>query len=257
MSQPSNSPSSISRPSSAADTPSLFEPGALHFDTDRMPWQRSLRWADPPRDRRLLVWGLLFAVLATVLQLVGFALGMRSYHAARMAPHATQAVQVVLIEPEQAIPPPPEPEPPEFQRRPSRIAIAPPKVSTPPPPPRPAETSDEMRARIGSAGTATPTPQLFNPDGSVRMDSTTAPLAPPSAPVNPREAAKARWAQIEKRGNPTGCQKTRFAQAFEPDQSAGDKIAGKYLKWIGLADGEAIAHRRQQRAESGGCDPAK
>lgn len=257
MSQPSNSSSSIPRPSPSADTPSLFEPGALHFDTDRLPWQRSLRWADPPRDRRLLAWGLLFAVLVTVLQLVGFALGMRSYHAKRTTPHATPVVQVVLIEPEQVIPPPPEPEPPEFQRRPSKIAIAPPRVNTPPPAPRPAEASDEMRARIGSAGSAAPPPRLFNPDGSIRMDSSAAPLAPAAAPVNPREAAKARWAQIEKRGNPLDCKKTRFAQAFATDESAGDRIASKYLKWIGLADGEAIAHRRQQRAQAGGCEPSK
>lgn len=245
------------RPSSPADTVSLFEPGALHFDTDRLPWQRSLRWAEPPRDRRLLLLGLLFAVLVTVLQLVGFALGMRSYHAAHPKPRAAPVVQVTLIEPQQAIPPPPEPEPPEFQRRPSKIAIAPPKVNTPPPPPRPAEASDEMRARIGSAGTAAPAPQLFNPDGSIRMDSSAAPVAPAAAPANPREAAIARWARIEKRGNPLDCKKTRFAQAFAPDEDAGDKIAGKYLKWIGLSDGEAIAHRRQQRAQSGGCEPEK
>ncbi|MEO6690490.1 MAG: hypothetical protein ABIS07_08730, partial [Dokdonella sp.] len=73
---------------------------------------------------------------------------------------------------------------------------------------------------------------------------------------NPQEAAKARWAQIEKRGNPIDCKKTRFAGAFAPDVSLGDKVAGKYLKWVGLADPEAIRHRAEKRAEAGGCEPS-
>ena len=44
---------------------------------------------------------------------------------------------------------------------------------------------------------------------------------------------------------------------FAPDINAGDKVASKYLKWIGLADPEAIKHRAEKRAESGGCEPAK
>jgi hypothetical protein len=39
--------------------------------------------------------------------------------------------------------------------------------------------------------------------------------------------------------------------------SLGDKVAGKYLKWVGLADSQAIGHRAEKRAESGGCEPAK
>lgn len=235
-----------------ADTPSLADPGALHFATDRLPWQRSLRWAAPARDRRLLALGGLLALLVTLLELVGFGLGMQPY---RHLPRRDTAIHVVLIEPEPELPPPPpEPEPPEIVRRPSRIAIEPPKVRTTPPPPRPAETV-EPNARIGSSGVQAP--QLFNPDGSVRMGAGSTAVAPPDKPANPREAAKARWAEIEKRGNPIDCKKTRFAGAFSKDQSLGDQVAGKYLKWIGLADQEAIAHRRQQRAEAGGCEPAQ
>ena len=234
------------------DAPSLLHPAELRFRTDRLPWQRSLRWDRPVRDRRLLLFGAVLALAITLLELVGFGLGMKPY---RHLPKRDSAIHVVLIEPEPPPPPPPpEPEPPEIVRRASRIAIEPPKVRTTPPPPRPAEQS-EANARIGSSGVAAP--QLFNPDGSVRLGDGGAVVAPPSRPENPREAAKARWAEIEKRGNPLDCKKTRFANAFRKDESVGDQVAGKYLKWIGLADPEAIAHRRQQRAASGGCDPAQ
>ena len=235
--------------------PSLLEAGALHFDTDRQPWQRSLRWVEPPRNRRLLVLGLLFALLITVLELVGFALGMRSYHAYLPAPPADQVVQVILLEPAPVTPPPPEPEPPTFVRRPSRIAIAPPKVRSTPPPPHPSESSDAMSGRLGSADAPVPAPELFNPDGSIRLGNSGPTL--PQAPKNPQEAGKARWAEMQKRGNPVDCHKTRFSKAFEPDEDAGDKVARKYLKWIGLVDMEAIEHRNQRRAEAGGCDPVK
>lgn len=243
-------PNRTAQPSS--DT--LAHPGALRFESDRLPWQRSLRWGGRARDRRLLLLGFLLALLITVLELVGFGLGMKPF---RNLPRIDKAIHVVLIEPEPPPPPPPpepEPEPPEIVRRPSRIAIEPPKVRTTPPPPRATEQTD-ANARIGSAGVAAP--QLFNPDGSVRLGEGKPLVAPSSKPENPREAAKARWAEIEKRGNPLNCKKTRFANAFSKDESLGDKVAGKYLKWVGLADPEAIAHRRQQRAEDGGCEPAQ
>jgi hypothetical protein len=110
-----------------------------------------------------------------------------------------------------------------------------------------------MRARIGTRGPGG-APQLFNPDGSIRLAPTTA----PARPLNQQEAGKQRWAEMEKRGeNPLDCKRTRFARAFKPDQSLGDEVSSKYLKWIGLADGEAISHRaekREQRAAEG-CEP--
>ena len=111
-----------------------------------------------------------------------------------------------------------------------------------------------MHATIENAPAPVAPPQLFNPDGSIRVGGN-APQAP-IAPKNPRDAAKARWAEIEKRGNPVDCHKTRFAQAYAPDESTGDKVARKYLKWIGLVNTQAIEHRNAQRAQSGGCDPA-
>jgi len=234
-------------------SPSPDRPADLRFATDALPWQRSLRWAGPARDRRLLALGIVLAVLITVLELLGFAAGMHPY---RRTVSQRSVIQVVLIEPEPEIPPPPpEPEPPEFVRRPSRIAIAAPKVRTTPPPTAPAETSDAMTARIGNAGTAAPPPQLFNADGSIRLGAGSTAVTAPSAPKNPQEAAKARWAEIQKKGeNPLDCKKTRFAQAFAPDESVGSGIARKYLSWAGLYDPHDTQRRAQRAAE--GCEPA-
>lgn len=239
----------------------LDAPGSLRLASDGLPWQRSLRWEKPARNRRVFWLGLAFAFFVTVLELGGFALGMRSYHGthARRAT-APQVITVQLIEPPSEVPPPPpEPEPePQMLTRPSRVAIAPPQVKqTPPPAPRPEESSDAMRARIGAGASSAPL-KLFNADGSVRIGSGDAPIKAPTdgKPKTERDAAAQRWAQIETRGNPLDCKKTRFAGAFAPDISTGDKVASKYLKWIGLADGQAIAHRAQKRAESGGCEDA-
>ena len=112
-----------------------------------------------------------------------------------------------------------------------------------------------MRARIGESGAEAP--RLFNPDGSIKL---TPEVVAPHAPVNPQEAARRRWADIEKRGdNPLDCKRTRFAQAFKRDESVGDEVSRKYLKWIGLGDSEAIQHRAEQREQRAaeGCDPAR
>jgi len=241
-------------PESVRELPELaLRPGALRFLADALPWQRSLRRDAGVRDRRLFWLGGLLGLFITVLELAGFALGMKPYRVPRPA-HPTQAIQVALIDPlHETPPPPPEPEAPIVVRA-SRIALEPPKVEDKPPPARHAEASDAMRARMG-AGATRATPRLFNPDGSVRL-ATPDLVAPPAAPATEREAARRGWARIEERGNPLDCKKTRFASAYAPDMSVGDRIAGKYLKWIGLADPQAIGHRAAKRAESGGCEPA-
>jgi hypothetical protein len=231
--------------------PTLSEPGCLRFAADRLPWQRSLRWEKPWRDRRLLWIGGSIAFLITLFEVVGFGLGMRNWH---FQPAKPQIIQVTLIEPASELPPPPpEPEPP-IVARPSRVKVALPEVKQAPPPLNTIEDSDAMHARMGE-GSNGATPRLFNPDGSIRLGGGAPTL--PDKPKTEREAAKARWAQIDAPINPLDCKKTRFAGAFAPDVSLGDKVAGKYLKWVGLADAQAIRHRAEQRADSGGCEPAR
>ena len=123
------------------------------------------------------------------------------------------------------------------------------------PPPLTTESDAQTQARIGTAGEAQL--KLFNADGSISLPQATARIgAEPIA--NPQEAGKARWAEIEERGeNPLDCTRTRFAAAFRADESMGDAVSRKYLKWIGLADQAGIADRaakKRQRAADG-CDP--
>ena len=239
----------------SAAGPRLREAGLLRFATDGLPWQRSLRWTKPPRDRRLLLLGLLIAIAFTVIELVGFGLGMRQQIADQLPPQRPRIIDVVLIEPPPQLPIPAEPEPPPFTPHPSNVRVEAPKVQLPPPPQAAEEDTDAMRARMGTSGA--PAPQLFNPDGSIKIGT---PQTAPPQPVNPQEAAKQRWAEMEHRGeNPLDCKRTRFAQAFKHDQSLGDEVSSKYLKWIGLGDSEAIKHRAEQREERAaeGCDPVR
>lgn len=245
------------QPAGVADLRQLAEPGHLRFATDRLPWQRSLRWTRPPRDRRLILLGLLFAIALTVIELVGFGIGMRRQIAREAPKPKAQNIEVVLIEPPPTLPVPPEPEPPPFQPKQTKVRVEAPKVQLPPPPQAAQEDTDAMRARIGQSGPGGGTPQLFNPDGSIKLAPTT---TAPARQLNQHDAGKQRWAEMEQRGeNPLDCKRTRFARAFKPDQSLGDEVSSKYLKWVGLADGEAIGHRAQQREERAaeGCDPVK
>lgn len=213
------------------------------------PWQRSLRWQAAPADRRIVATGLVAGILACVLQWLGFGLGMRP---PPYEPDAGRdAVRVSIIEASEAFPIPPEPEPPPIERRASRVRVAPPDADIRPPAPRESADPDALRARIGSGSV-----RLFNPDGSIRLAQP--PAGADEATRTPREQARARWADIERRGeNPLDCRRTRFADAWAPDLTAGDALASKYLKYIGLADAEAIAQRAGKRAERAvqGCDP--
>lgn len=227
----------------------LGAPDALRLASDALPWQRSLRWQRVPQPRRWVRPALALALLVTVLELAGFGAGMRPWKKPRPA---AVPVQVTLID-ATPLPLPPEPVPAPFVRKPSRIEVAPPAVKTPPPPLQAEEPSDAMRARMGAAGSVA-VPELFNADGTVKL----APMAPAAPrPATERDAAIARWQQIEARGNPLDCHKTRFGQAFRRDESVGDEVARKYLVWIGLADMGGIEERHRQRSASGGCEPAK
>jgi hypothetical protein len=211
---------------------------------DTRPWQRSLRRDRPPRDRRMVIGGLVVGLVITVLELVGFGIGMRH----RPQPETRSAIRVDLISPATPLPPiPPEPVPPVFEARVHKVKVAPPETRIRVPPKPAAGQDSRLRARIGSAGTGAL--HLFKSDGSVELPKPAA-----AAPSTPTAAGEARWAEIRQRGdNPLDCKRTRFAANWKLDESLGSKVARKYLGWIGLYDPTDTRRRAQRAAE--GCDP--
>ena len=237
----------------SAPIPSVSESAQLRLGFAGRLRVRERRWFAP--SFRLRTIGVLVgvAVIANLMWIVALDHVMLVMPA-REAPR--DAILVSVIEPVEPLPVPDAPEPAVFARKASKVSVAPPQVKLAPPPARIASESTTT-ARIGSAGT--PAPQLFNADGSLRMPEHETRIAPERID-NPQEAAKARWAEIQSRGeNPLDCERTRFAGAFRTDQSAGDAVAAKYLSWIGLADKEAIGERRRQREQraADGCDPPR
>ena len=217
--------------------------------------RRGRLWRRPQFQRKVFHGLVVATALINLLWIIGLEQSMQSVptHDANRDP-----IQVNIITPPEVfeVPPEPEPEPVEFKSRASRVQIKPPETRSTPPP-LTAESSSQTRARIGSAGE--PTLNLFNSDGSLRMPKTAIRIGPAKI-ENPQEAAKARWAEIQQRGeNPLDCQKTLFAGAFRRDETIGDEVSRKYLSWIGLADGAVIAERaaEKQRRANEGCDPAR
>ncbi len=211
-------------------------------------WQR-------PQFQRNAVYGLVAAaLLMNLLWMLGLDRAMAPFDRAETN-RGPIVVNIITLPEIFEIPPEPQPEHIEFRSRPSKVRIVPPETKSTPPP-LTAESSSETQARIGAAGE--PTLNLFNPDGSVRMPKLSTRIGPEKID-NPQEAGKAQWAEIQNRGeNPLDCKKTRFAKAFRRDESVGDEISRKYLRWIGLADGAVIGERAaaKQRRANDGCDPA-
>ncbi|MGB4859060.1 MAG: hypothetical protein WBP11_06985 [Dokdonella sp.] len=222
----------------------------------RGPWQRSLRHEKEPVDWRKFTLGFVIAIVVTGLELIGFNRGMQR-HAIDSTFRGAIIVDLIDETPPLEIVEPPLPEPEPLQSRPSKIRIDTPKTLTKPPPVVKAEPdSKEMNARIGGTGSAA---QLFDASGRVRIPDA---AARPSAPVAATQQQRARenWKALQERGeNPLNCQRTRFAQAFRKDQSVGDAVAGKYLKYIGLANNAQIARNLEERESraTDGCDPAR
>ena len=216
--------------------------------------RRNQLWQRPHFQRNAIYALTAVALLVNLLWMFGLDRAMAPFD---QAEPSRGPIVVNIITPPEVFEVPPEPQPAhvEFRNRPSTVRIAPPETKSTPPP-MTAESGSETQARIGAAGE--PVLNLFNADGSLRMPKATTHIGPKKID-NPQEAGKARWAEIQNRGeNPLDCKKTRFANAFRRDESVGDEVARKYLKWIGLADGAVIAERAaaKQRRANDGCDPA-
>jgi hypothetical protein len=216
--------------------------------------RRDTLWRSPTLERRTIQVLVGVAILANLLWIIGLDRVMQRI-TTEQAMRGPIEVSIITPPEEFEIPPEPQPEPVEFRRRASAIRIEPPRTKVTPPPLN-TDTSAQTQARIGSAGE--PELNLFNADGSLRLPKATTRIGP-QPPANPQEAGKARWAEIQNRGeNPLDCRRTRFAGAFKRDESLGDEVSRKYLKWIGLADGAGIAERAGEKARraADGCDPA-
>lgn len=222
----------------------------------RAPWQRSLRDHSEPINWRKFTLGAAVAVVMTVLELAGFDRGMQR-HAFDERQRGAIVVSLIDETPMLEIIEPPLPEPEPLKRRPSAIRIDTPAIPTKPPPPVAAEENNrEMKANIGSAGSAA---RLFDASGRVRLPDA-ASRSPEAVAKSPQQQAREKWKAMQERGeNPLDCERTRFAAAFRKDQSMGDVVAGKYLGMIGLANRAAIAQRLKDREEraADGCDPPR
>lgn len=216
--------------------------------------RRNQLWRRPHFQNKVVYAIAAIATLINLFWILGLNRAMAPFETAE--PNRGPIIVNIITPPEDfEVPPEPQPLPVEFRNRPTKVRIAPPETKSTPPP-MTAETSSETRARIGAAGE--PALNLFNADGSLRMPKSQVHIGPEKID-NPQEAAKAKWAEIQKRGeNPLDCKKTQFANAFRPDESVGDAVSRKYLSWIGLADGAVIAERAaaKQRRANDGCDPA-
>lgn len=216
---------------------------------------RDRRWRARAFERRTFIGMAAVAVLLNLMWIFGLDRVMLSSFEENPD---RGPIQVSIIEPDPVfeIPPEPVPAPSEFKQRQSAIVIAPPVAKMTPPPLNSAD-SNATQARIGAAGAGGL--RLFNADGSIRLPEAGSANGTETA-ANPIEAGKARWAEMQVRGeNPLDCQRSRFAAAYAPDESLGDKVSRKYLKWIGLADPAGIAERAaaQQARAADGCDPVR
>ena len=183
--------------------------------------------------QRVRYWAL---GLALVLHL-GLLVGLRDAMHIPMQPQSSE-IQVVFLK---SPPPPPMPQPQPFPKR-TRATTSANRVA-------------QMAAPVASAQStpATPrpaiTPQLdlFNRNGTIWQ-----PSRPIAAAPTPQERAE----ELLQRGhNILHCRATRFTRTYRYDESLGDRIARKYLVWVGLY-GQAPRERLQRhlREATEACD---
>jgi hypothetical protein len=184
-------------------------PQYLSFATDRLPWQRSLRWTRPALDKRRIAWAILIGIALTAIELIGFGIGMRGQIAKELRPAPAEVLQVFLIPDEREEIPtaPPEPEPPaRIVRRTSgksrNVAVLPPKpVSSAP--------------ALDAANPQTPVLELYSPDGELRLPDNATSLEREEVGFNAHAPASG---DPFARRNPVPYEPTRFESVWAPSR---------------------------------------
>ncbi|MBL8299739.1 MAG: hypothetical protein JNN30_15490 [Rhodanobacteraceae bacterium] len=204
-----------------------------------------LRWRRPDLDRRRIVIAVAIVLLVHLLLVLLVRDGMRLKP---LADDRSDVLRVTLID---AAPPVPSP--------PARVYELPTlSVSAPidgvahnsPASARRRQNVPQAQAPAPSRGEAdgvvsTPAaPSLYNPDGSLRVTPALPPQEVPDRLTRDKLAAK----ELSQRGhNIVRCKRTRFADAYTPDESLGERAARKYGVYIGLYN-PAVAQKAAERA---------
>ncbi|WP_313920056.1 hypothetical protein [Tahibacter sp.] len=211
-----------------------------------------LRWREPHVSWRRI------AVAVGVVVLSHLALVLLVREAMRPKPFVDDrrdVIQVSLIEL------PPLPEPTALIRELPPLSVSAPPTGSARNSPAPARRERGLRqveapaAANGDAEgiVATPAaPSLYSADGSLRL----APMAPEPEARDPMTRGKLAAEELAQRGhNIVRCKRTRFAGAYTPDESLGDRAARKYGAYVGLYN-PATAQKAAKRAADarGDCD---
>jgi len=242
-------PSRPERPRPASMDPAVIAARVLPL---RRALLHELRWRAPDVSWRRI------AVAVAVVVLAHLVLVLLVRDAMRPKPFVEDrrdVIQVSLIE----LPPPPEPAP-LVRELPPLSVSAPPTGSArnAPAPARRDRGQRQVEAPAPASGdaegiVATPAaPSLYNPDGSLRI----APATPEPEARDPMTRGKLAAEELAQRGhNIVRCQRTRFAGAYTPDESIGDRAARKYGAYVGLYN-PATAQKAAKRAADarGDCD---
>lgn len=209
-----------------------------------------LRWRQPDRNWRRIVVAAAIAILA---QLVLILLARDGMRLKPFFDDRRDVLRVSLIE----LAPPPLPEPAVRELPP--MSVTAPTAGTArnaPAPARREQGQRQVEAPAPSDGdaeavVATPAaPSLYNADGSLRIG----PALPAPEKLDPLTRDKLAAEELLQRGhNLVRCKRTRFAGAYRPDESLGERAARKYGRYVGLYN-PATAQKQAVRAADARSD---
>ena len=190
------------------------DPKHLSFATDRLPWQRSLRWTRPAIDARRVALGILLGIVLTAIELIAFGIGMHRQIANQTPARPPDVVLVQLIDDTAfEFPAIPEPEPPIRAASRAMPHVRPVTVPFVSPPAPSNATSSE-----------TPALRLYDPDGHLRLPESIAPgIGAETGFSAPSRAPGDAFA----RRNPVPYEPTRFESVWTP---SGETRGGELIR---------------------------